>query len=55
MSDVEREAPAPNVEVVKAKVLTCVGVKVIRANGTVEEIEEFKTWPSPTPQPAKAQ
>ena len=45
------ERPSANVAVVK--VMTCVGIKVIRANGTVEEVEEFKTWQSPTLPPAK--
>jgi hypothetical protein len=41
---------APNVTITVAKVVTSLEMKVIRENGTVEEIG---TWQSATPQSAK--
>jgi hypothetical protein len=41
---------APNVTITVAKVVTSLEMKVIRENGTVEEIG---TWRSSTPPPAR--
>jgi hypothetical protein len=47
----EAENPPVEADVAQVKVLTCVGIKVLRANGAVEEIRE---WQSHTPQTEKA-
>jgi hypothetical protein len=51
MSMDEAENPPVEADVAQVKVLTCVGIKVLRANGAVEEIRE---WQSHTPQTEKA-
>jgi hypothetical protein len=43
--DERAENPPVEADVAQVKVITCVGVKVVRANGAVEEITDFQTHP----------